>query len=572
MKRVFLCLAAALSTLWAAAIPAKPLRFTATQADGTTLALTPCGDEFLHYYVTDDRLPVVRGADKSYYHASTDACGRLRPSSVLAHEAALRGAGERRFLSLRGDADGMVASAVRRSVPQKVSRDDVSTPVYSITGKKKGVVILVEFTDVKFTISNPRDFYDRLYNGEGAPEYDMPGSVNKYFLDQSNGLFDVTFDVLGPVTVGHPMAYYGGNDASGNDLRPEWMVREAVQKVGSQADFSAYDWYGDGYVDQVYVVYAGYGEADSNMDNTVWPHAYNLSYVGPTPVIDGVRVDRYACSNELAYVEGIQPDGIGSFCHEYSHCLGLPDAYKTNGGSVYGMDSWSLMDVGCYLGETMNGETPCNYTAFERWCCGWLTPTELSAPCTVAGMAPLSDWGPAYVIYNDANSREYYVLENRQQTGWDRYLPSHGMMVTHIDYDPTAWYNNAVNNTTSHQRYTIFPADNTLEASAHFGDFLDDLYPGVCGNTALTDTSQPAATLNSPNTDGRRYMGKPIEEIAESANGLISFVFCKGTTAIDTPKASAQSDDACYYDLNGRKVSAPSGGVFIHRGRKVLVR
>lgn len=554
-------MAVAACTLWAAAVPARRVRTEVTQPDGSHLAVTLCGDEWQHYYLTDDGQPLMRGADGCLYHAVTDALGRLKASSVMAHEKTGRGVGEWTFLQLRGD--------VRPQRTAVWSGED-GQPV--TMGKKRGVVILAQYADVKFARADVRDLYERLLNGEGAPEYGMEASVNRYFLDQSNDQFDLTFDVLGPVTLSNTMAYYGANDAYGNDCRPTQMVREAVRLASPEVDYSDYDWDGNGEVEQVFVLYAGYAESSGASADAIWPHAWQLSAMGAALTLDGVRIDRYACACDLRAESGTLPNGIGTFCHEFSHCLGLADAYHTGGGQVYGMDQWSLMDYGCYLGGDMWGDTPCNYTAFERWSCGWSTPVELTAPRTVTGMASLSDWGKTYVIYNGAFPKEFYMLENRQPTGWDRYLSGHGMLVTHIDYNMKAWADNVVNNTAGHPRYTILAADNSMVATPE--SVVGDPYPGISGNTSLTDTSTPAATLFNVAPDGRKLMGKPIERIAESADGLISFTFCGGANDIGDVGASAASvEDRPCYDLSGRCVGRPvAGGVYVFGGRKVLVK
>ncbi len=533
-----------LFTAMAFAIPAKRTTLVELQPDGTTLSLRLCGDEAYHYYTTLDNVPVVQRADGGYYYAVWEA-GSLAASVHLAHDADGRSADEQTFLNQSGD--GVLQSvrahhksqAVRRNEQRarRAARQSSATRGEggnsSVIGERKGLIILVNFTDTKFKITAPQPTFHAMANEVGYNGNGQFGSVHDYFLSQSEGQLSLTFDVVGPVQLSHNMAYYGADSGGeGNDVRPGAMVAEACTLVNAQVDFSDYDWNGDGEVEQVYLIYAGYGQAGGATASTIWPHEWQLRYsdYGKTLVLDGTTIDTYACSSELAGRTGTNIDGIGTTCHEFSHCLGLPDLYDTQGSS-FGMDVWSVMDYGCY---NDNGRCPMGYTAYEKAFCGWLRPKELNTASKVNDLAPVCEGGEAYVIYNEGNKDEYYLLENIQQTGWYTYAPGHGLMVTHVDYDENAWYENTVNATTSHQRLTLIPADGRLLSTV--ASLAGDLYPGTSGNTALTDTSSPAAKVFNLNADGRRFMGKPIERIAESAEGLISFDFMGGIP-IESPQA-----------------------------------
>ena len=163
--------------------------------------------------------------------------------------------------------------------------------------------------------------------------------------------------------------------------------------------------------------------------------------------------------------------------------------------------------------------------------CGWLDPVELTDPCAVSNMPALEDQPVAYLVRNSSGSfpGEYYLLENRQQKGWDEYSPAHGMLVLHVDFDADAWAANEVNATYAHQRMTIVPADNRLTRATMGGD----TWPGTTNNTALTDTSTPSARLYNANADGRKFLGHPITEISE-ADGMVSFLF-DGGFVVGTP-------------------------------------
>lgn len=555
MRKILLT---ALATLLVAgqmmAVPARRKPFTVRQADGSALTLRLEGDECFHYYTTADGLPVRRGADGGYYYATIGADGRLCASQQLAHEAGARTAGETAFVQARALSRQAMGEAARKArAPRNAARKaraavrQKGAAQRGVTGQRKGLVILANFADRKFAAGSTKQEFNNMLNQEGYSKNGNSGSVRDYFKAQSYGRFTLDFDVVGPITLSHDMAYYGGNDAYGNDLRPGEMAAEACKAADALVDFSDYDWDGDGIVEQVYVIYAGYGEASGADEETIWPHEWQLSSsdYGRTLTLDGVRIDTYACGSELYGTEGTDIDGIGTMCHEFSHCLGLPDLYDTAGGGNFGMDSWSLMDYGCYNGD---GYAPCGYTSYERWQSGWLEPVELSAGCKIEGMKALTDAPEAYVIYNDANRNEYYLLENRQLRGSDAEGYGHGLLVLHVDYDAEAWAVNEVNVNASHQRLTIVPADNQFMSGSYEGskyataaDLAGDPFPGTSGNKALTDTSRPAARLFNKAADGRQLLGKPIEDIRETADGLIAFTFMGGNS-LAVPAALPATD------------------------------
>lgn len=543
MRKILLTLlAAVLAAGQIMAVPARRKPFTVRQADGTSLTLRLVGDECFHYYMTADGVPVSRAADGNYYYAEL-ADGRLRASGRLAHDAAVRSADEAAFVGAQAvAADALSAAARKARAPRNEARKARAAArrqgaaSRGVTGQRKGLVILVNFSDRKMQAGSTRQEFYNMLNQEGYSKNGNSGSVRDYFKAQSYGRFELDFDVVGPVTLTNNMAYYGGNDAYGDDLRPGEMAAEACKAADAQVDFSDYDWDGDGVVEQVYIIYAGYGEASGAPENTVWPHEWQLSYsdYGRALTLDGVTVDTYACGSELYGSEGTDIDGIGTMCHEFSHCLGLPDFYDTGSAGNFGMDSWSLMDYGCYNGD---GYAPCGYTSYERWYSGWLEPTELTTGCRVEGMKALTDAPEAYVIYNDADRDEYYLLENRQLRGSDAEGYGHGLLVLHVDYDAEVWAANEVNNSSSHQRLTIVPADNQFKTGSYDGvkfateaDLAGDPFPGTSGNNALTDTSRPAARLFNAAPDGRKLLGKPVEDIRETAGGLVSFTFMGGNS------------------------------------------
>ena len=521
MKKISSFLASLLVSLNLAAVPAKPVTRTITLSDGTTVQATLRGDETFHFYAAADGRRFIANADGTFRTVSPDEVSNSWAQRVAARN-------QHRAARIQA----------RRNAPF-YSKSRLNS---AYTGNKRGLVILVNFKDKAMT--HTQSEFNEQFNTVGYNKNKHYGSVRDYFLSQSYNKLTIDFDVVGPYTLKNNMSYYGANDSNGDDLRPGDMIVEACQAADAEVNFNDYDWDGDGEVDQVYVIYAGFGEAQGAPASTIWPHEWQLSEAaGSTLKLDGATIETYACSNELMGTSGTKMDGIGTACHEFSHCLGLPDLYDTANSKNFGMSVWSIMDTGSYNGPSdYEGCVPSAYGAYERIMAGWLDPVELKDPTEISGMKDITDAPEAYIIYNEKNKNEYYLLQNIQQTGWNSYAYGHGMLVVHIDYDADAWYNNTVNNTASHQRCTIIPADNDYGMN-YYEDFEGDPYPGYTNNTSLTNTSKPAAKLFNANTDGKKFMNKPIEDIAESTNGLISFTFNGGAAAnIPVPVANAATN------------------------------
>lgn len=505
MKKIILSIALAMLTLTASAVPARRTQRTLTLSDGTQVTATLSGDENYHYWKTADGRAFVMNEENI-------------PQEISLQQAQSK---------LQAKVQARNAHRIAKRTKRKAAWGAETNP---ISGERKGLVILVNYKDKK--MQHTQAEYNDYFNKAGYSDNNCTGSVRDYFLSQSYGKFSLDFDVMGPVTLSKNLSYYGDNDSDGNDKHAAEMVAEAVKLAVSGIDLKRYDWDGDGYVDQVYVVYAGYGEHADAPANTIWPHEFELSEAakyndGPGAItINGVTIDTYACSSELRGSSGNKMDGIGTACHEFSHCLAIPDMYDTSAdGENFGMNVWDLMDYGSYNGEDGYGETPAPFTSYERMYCGWLTPVELTQPCNVNDMPAITKEPVAYLIRN-ANPKfpgEYYLLENHQQESWDAYAPAHGMLVLHVDFNSNAWKQNTVNNVASHQRMTIIPADGKL---SHYNT-AGDTWPGTSKKTALTDSSNPAAKLYNLNSNGRKFMGRPIENIAEK-DGLISFTFDGG--------------------------------------------
>jgi M6 family metalloprotease-like protein len=510
-----------LTTAAAMAVPVKRgLWTTVTLADGSTVEVEAKGDEHSHYWQSADGSRYVRDASTGAFRLWNDT--------------------DAQHLKTR------IRQVNRLRQQRTPSTRATATSLY--TGQKKGLIILVQFNDKKFSVADPVSFYRGVANEEGFNQQGFKSSVKDYFRAQSGGIFEIDFDVVGPVTLPKNYAYYGSND----EYYAGEMVHDACVAVNDTVYFSRYDWNGDGEAEEVYVLYAGYGQADHpDNDNYIWPHMFYLSatpyYSNVTFKLDNTVIDTYACSNELTLTANYT--GIGTICHEFSHCLGLLDMYDTSDGGNYGMGVWDLMDYGCY---NDNGFTPCSYTGYERMFIGWSTPFELTQDTVVTNLSPVSQMGQSAIIYNPGNRNEYYILDNRQRTLYDAYLPSHGLIITHVDYDEDIWYANLVNTTgynsdykinNTHQRATIFHADNDDSVNSEKGD----PYP-YQGNDSLTARSAPATLLYNANTDGTLNLGYGLWNIKENTNGTMSFRFAVDTARVATAQGTVllhETFDSC---------------------------
>lgn len=503
-KRILLIPFLCLISIIMLAVPAKRgLWRTLQLTDGSTVRAMLAGDEHAHFW---------QDADGNTYRSAGDATyQKIDRAQVVAAAKAHR----------------VKANAARLKVAKRAAKD---TKIFQ--GSRRGLIILVQFSDKKFSMTDPKAFYNRFANELNFNEGNFKGSVRDYFRAQSNGQFDLSFDIAGPVTLPQKYSYYGANDSGGNDKNAEQMIVDALNAIGDTTDFSPYDWDGDKEVEEVFVLYAGYGEADSEDENTVWPHMYTLDDARLKYSKGGYKVNVYACSNEVSYTNEVA--GIGTVCHEFSHCMGFPDVYDTSYGGNYGMQEYDLMDMGSYNGDSFQ---PANYTAYERMTCGWTIPVELKADTVVNNMASLTDHGQTYIIYNPDYKNEYYMLENRQPTGFDASLPGFGMLISYIDYDETVWEYNVPNTFdygNDHQRITLFHADNSTASYQYQGytvytDAATDPYP-YASNDSLTPTSKPAATLYHARANGSKLMPYAITGITQNDNGTMSFAFASRST------------------------------------------
>lgn len=497
------------------AIPAKRMNQNFTQPDGSNVTIILQGDEHFSFYSTTDGVMLKKDNNGYMRYAVADTNGNLIPGKLAAQDPETRSAEATAYIK------GISETRLRNAIAQQSNKapmaklpSEIGKSQFPNKGEVRGIIILAQFKDQPFSDLGTREEFSNMMNVHGYSNYNATGSAKDYFMDQSYNAFLPTFDVVGPVTLPQNMEYYGGNNASGSDKDPAQMIVDACNLADSQlgVNFAQYDYDNDGKVDLVYVIYAGYAEAQGGLPNTIWPHAWDIAYGQKSLKLDGKSIRNYACSSELRLNSGTELDGIGSFCHEFSHCLGLPDLYDSKNQGGYGLGDWDIMDSGCYNNDS---RTPPSYSALERYSLSWLIPEFLETPQNKATLENLSTSNKAYFIKSDTNKDEFYTLENRQPVGWDKHLPGHGLIITHINYKPSIWVNNTVNTPKGKERVQIVPADNILSSKTSKAD----AFPGPNGNDSFTDTSLPAATLV---TGG--YLGKPVTNITEK-DGIISFKF-----------------------------------------------
>ena len=505
MKRLALLLLMLSFTMLICAVPARRGFFRKHLPDGTVQKVRLVGDEFCHAFLTEQGDLVTEEEDGSFSPTS--------PDEFKAQHSA-------------------------RKI--KASMEAYRMRNFPTEGEAHGIVILVSFSDVPFSIPDDsiRNLLSSRYNTEHYQEevsfaeyskaYDdtlrlsctIPGSARDYFRDQSFGKFRPTFDVVGPVQLDSTLAFYGGNGrkGKGGDVNVRQMVKEACEKVHGQqlADFSRYDSNGDGLVDFIHIVYAGFDEAQYGGANCIWAKSWTLE----TPLeIDGKELSRFSCSAELLVDINIVA-GIGTLVHEMSHTLGLPDFYNVDDGNDFTMSWWSVMDYGMYSAE---GFAPQGYTSFERYSLGWIPMHTLTMPDSV--VLNTTDLEPAgwRAFVSDKDTTSFFIFENIQRNSarndsvwgnWFRYSPTYGLMISCVNYSESAWVANRVNSTPNRHRYYIVPANNEYA--------FDTEHKQLFGreNYAFGPATTPASTTSFGIT-----MNKPLTGIVCEKDGACRFNF-----------------------------------------------
>ena len=486
------------------AVPALRGWQVRTQADGTTIEVQQVGDEFYHY--------MINRAGK-----------QVREVNGMYVEV--------------GEAPAPEVAKARRAkgVARRQRKDVGTTPNLA----PKGVVILVNFNDKSMQSGHTQATFDELCNSLNCTVNAGYPSAGQYFADQSNGSYRPQFDVFGPVTLSRNVAYYGTDnpgDEEGDDQHATDAVVEGCLLANEQftINWADYDSDNDGYVDFVYVIYAGMGQADGGASTTIWPHNWSVesarqygycTYSATQCKVGGKKLDNYAMSGEIS---GSSLGGIGTLCHEFGHVMGLPDLYDTSYGSVYEgcktPNDWDIMDGGSYNGD---GHCPPNYDPWEKDFFGWLTPINLGnegqnvtlyANGTANQQTYQINASGTYVGPTTSGLR--YYIENRQAVGWDAPLTGHGMLIWKVNFNETAWTDNAPNNsnTSGAPLYTIVSATGTkIGWDGSTDNCPKNPFPGSGNKTSWSGVS-----------------GKPLLNIAES-NGVVTLTYIEEPAPVVDP-------------------------------------
>lgn len=456
MRKLFLtALLLIAATLQALAVPASPKPYTYRQPDGSVITLVNHGDEF-DSWVTCGGVEVELGAD-GFYRPVSNAAGKR-----IARRAAA--------VSLRSQAARLRTQARSEGISH---------------GNKRFLVLLIEFPDRKFTTPDARSTFFRMLNESAYADDGGTGSVKDYYTDNSGGLFVPAFDVFGPVEVSRSYAYYGEDSGGDRSAHATEALREACEQLDEEINFSQYDNDGDGYVDNTFFFFAGHSQAEGADAGSIWPHQWSMPN---GPVLDGTRVSRYGCASEYKGNEGAMRAGIGTFCHEFGHSLGLIDFYDTDGdtnGRALDLSRFSLMCNGNYLND---GRTPPCLTSIEKQMLGWMDSfREITASGSYT-LGPLRTGTVPYITAADVDG-EYFLYEMRDGKGWDAYLPE-GLIVYHIDRSENqiapgvsarqAWDSHYVNRYGDHPCIYLVPSSGY--GSSNLGTMV---YPGNEGITSF---------------------------------------------------------------------------------------
>lgn len=603
-----------------------PVRRTLThqQPDGTTLTINAVGNGRYTIYTTADGQAILPAANGHYYYATLQN-GTLAPSTRLASNLLtapsktqsqqrvplLTAAQAVEVLEAQNPPTPLLRLQVSRPTPQSLTTstaDGLGKYGTSANGAVQSIgsvtlpVVMVNFSDVAFQDTITIEKVNRFFNEEGyRDEPAARGCVRDYFVAQSNGLFQPHFKVVAHVTLPNTRAYYGKDSESGStDPNCNAFVKDALAEASKTVDFSPFCLQGTNDVPMVALMFAGPGQQSSFEDghsDYLWAKFSQTTFKVNN---DQVRIGSYFIGNELLQQYGQNEndiiathlDGIGLFAHEFSHALGLPDFYNTaSSDGSQTMGYWDLLDYGQYY---QNGYRPVEYTAYERSYLGWLNVTELTDQPCVARLGALDgshgdELPRAYVLRNPENSSEYYLLENRTQNTWHTSRMGNGMLITHVDYNASAWSSNRVNVDKSHQRMQFVPADNIKEGTRTtaqmsfnqlFEGIRNDLYPcttkvSVDGNVSdkvnnsFTDDSEPAATLY---TGGK--LSRPIYNITRQNDGTVTFSYLDANlTNLHSVHSTLSTTQAPVYDLQGRRygsLSQAPSGIYIVAGKKVI--
>ena len=595
---LIVCLMLCSLTTWAAKAESIPVQVR--QADGSVITVILCGDEHINWYTTLDGVLLVQGTDNNYYIGKVEKSGNLIATQQLAHEALTRSQAERNLIA-KQDKEKFFAYVNKIAEESEnaynnspLTRGPIvdsgygGVPYFPHTGSPKALVILAEFQDTTFTIQDTKKVLTNYLMNEGHFSDTRYGQnqnykgVRGYFKDCSYGQFTPFFDVVGPIKLPRKHAIYG----AGND-RMDLLLADACATVDDLVDFAKYDANNDGIVDLVYIIYAGHSaNYRNNKVSNIWPKSGTVTI---SDTFDGKSIRRYGVSNELNGSDKTSKNnkkinGIGLFCHEFSHTLGLPDiyAYHTDAENQddQGMEFWDLMDGGTGV---RGGRVPASYLAWEREVMGWMNIDELKKDSSIENLKSIDNGGKAYKIINPNNSNEYIVLQSMQKgawnQGWGDGTYGKGLLAYRVSY-PFNKVNvfDYPNNEKGKPRVIPIPADGKILAGKNATSYLEyvnqhngDLYPYnridyISGFKMFNGSILEKSIVNIKENDG-----------GDSNNNYVNFEFKNGLvpTGIQSLSIIARStSDNRIYTLDGRYVGTDASilphGIYIQNNKKFV--
>ena len=489
MKSVYVTLVlvgcSLLTCRYSLAVPACPVPATVRQPNGQEIQIYLRGDEFLHWNEDAAGYTILRDGGGWWVYANLDARDNLVPSRWMVGRDDPRRLGlPRRLLSASAKAQSRAARAALLGTADRGAAPRVAPT----TGILKNLVILVDFPNMPGTHA-PWEFW-QLFNQPGYSTNAAFGSVRDYYSEVSYGQLLVDSTVTDWLRVPHTWQSYGGDDGSVHDTNFAALVQNALDILcTNQFDFSPFDVNGDGFLDCVTFVHAGWDQAfTGNNSSDIWSHEGSMNYFLP----GGLRITNYMTVAEFSGSDhptvSYDIARIGMICHEMGHMLGLPDLYDT-GNDSEGAGMFCLMARGSWNGG--DGREPAHLSAWCKKALGWVTPTVASASASYP-VPRVEDnrYASVYQLQGRFAADEYFLIENRQGWGFDAGLPSsslfeHGLLIWHVDESQPN------NGDQTHYKVDLEEASGIqhLELNANSGDGAD--YYRAGNNTVFSSTSTP---------------------------------------------------------------------------------
>jgi M6 family metalloprotease-like protein len=491
-------------------VPPSPLPVTVALPDGSSIQLLARGNDFSHWTETLDGYTVVRNQQGFYEYAVLQE-GQLQASGIRAYDPAQRNLQQsRRILGLSRHISPTQEDAHQHDLsPLGAQGTELQAAVPS-KGQLRLLAICIDYPDLPHTYST--DWMSQMLNEgvNGKP------SFRDYFLENSYGQLDLQVDVAGWYTADKNFEYYG--DENGKSRARE-LVQQALRDADDDIDYSNYDNDQDGDVDGVIIIHAGRGAEDGGLRQYIWSHRWTVPFASH----DNTFIFDYTIQPETRSASYGGDVGIGIFCHEFGHLLGLPDLYDTdfNNGSSHGIGEWGLMGSGGWLGRE---DYPAGLSAWSKERLGWIEPQNITSNYGTFSLRPAHAF-PDYLRIESGREGEYFLLENRQRDGYDAFLNGEGLAIWHINTDKTSLYpsRNAVNGDENFKGVDLEEADGifNLDKYQNRGD-EGDLYPGESGQQTFN-------YITSPNSDsyflddGSAETGVSLKDISLSEEGIVSF-------------------------------------------------